>query len=393
MKVALIDPSLFTWPYDIALTRGLVANGHEVTVYARKPPAPLPASEAPYLDPHFYKSLNGAWAKRIPAKLFLALKGFSHIASMLSLAARLRKQRPDIIHFQWTPLAIVDKRMLALFRTIAPIVFTVHDSAPFNDNPKSKLQRIGATAIMARFDGVIVHTEKAEQRVRGYGVPPDRIRRIAHGLLDQVFPSGAAPAGKPADAPVELLLFGQIKPYKGTEQLIRAIARLPADIRSRCRLRIVGRPQMPMEPILDLVETLGLGDRVLFDLRFVEDKEIGDILHAADIQMFPYTEIDASGVLMLALSVGKPIIASDIGYFRELLEHGVHGALVPPNDVEALGSAIHRLIDDAALRHAMAANVVKLCEDIPDWAAIGRSTGELYQHVIARRRPLPGSAG
>ena len=165
MKIALIDPSLFTWPYDIALARGLMEHGHEVKIYGRAPWTALPADETCYLDEHFYKSLEGRWARRLPAKLFLALKGLSHISSMARLIAVLKRDKPDIIHFQWSPLAIVDKRFLPALRRIAPIILTVHDSAPYNDNPKSRLQRVGATTIMQDFDRLIVETPERPCRI------------------------------------------------------------------------------------------------------------------------------------------------------------------------------------------------------------------------------------
>jgi glycosyltransferase involved in cell wall biosynthesis len=388
MKIAMIDPSLFTWPYDIALARGLMAHGHEVTVYGRKSVPPLPDDEHPYLDAHFYKSVEGNWARRIPSNLFLILKGISHITSMLRLAARLWRNKPDIIHFQWTPLAVVDIRMLPLFRRIAPLVFTIHDSTPFNDNPKSKLQIISATSIMTRFDGVIVHTANAAERVTSYGVSPHRIRRIAHGILNRLVDPEILEGQKPDGTPIELLLFGQIKPYKGVDILLEAFAHLPRNWREHCRLRIVGRPQMEMEPIFALVERLDLARLVEFDLRFIGEDEIGGILRAADIHMFPYTEIDASGVLMLALGVGKPIIASNIGYFCELLEDGVHGALVPPGNVEALSAAMITLIADPVRRLEMGANVAELRNAIPGWDLIGEQTLDLYNTLIAEQKQV-----
>lgn len=386
MKIALIDPSLYTWPYDIALARGLMDQGHEVTIYGCAPWSPLPADETRYLDDHFYKNLEARWVRRLPTKLFLALKGISHAASMVRLVAALKAAKPDVIHFQWAPLAILDKRFLPALRKIAPIIFTVHDSEPFNDNPKSRLQRLGAIEIMRDFDRLIVHTQKAQGRVESYGIRPDHIARIAHGLLDTLPPTRSAPVSQAAPDPrLVLLLFGHIKPYKGTDILLQAFSRLPEAMRQACRLRIVGRPQIPMEPILALIDSLGLADQVELDARFIDQDEVGDLLRSADIQLFPYTEIDASGVLMIALAVGKPIIASDIGLFRELLEDGVHALLLPPSDIAELSAALEKLIGNAALRDAMGENVARLCAAIPGWKEIGAQTTRLYEEAIAER--------
>src|ERR1700712_4371484 len=116
MKVALIDPSLFTWPYDAALALGLSSVGHQVTVFGK----PLVAADAgpahALLAPHFYRSLAQPFAQRLPRPVFMGLKGGSHILAMQRLVSELRALKPDVIHFQWTPLPAVDRWFLPALR-------------------------------------------------------------------------------------------------------------------------------------------------------------------------------------------------------------------------------------------------------------------------------------
>ncbi|WP_181008488.1 glycosyltransferase family 4 protein [Sphingomonas montanisoli] len=386
MKIAMLDPSLFTWPYDISLCLAQIRHGHDVTLLARKPFSPPDAALAQHLDPHFYKLVEGDWAEKLPHKVFLTLKGLSHIGSMIRLVARLEREKPDVIHFQWTPLPVVDRRFLNRLRRIAPIVLTVHDSAPFNENPSSRVQQLGSTSIMREFDRVIVHTAKAKARILEYGVEPSRVAQIAHGMLEEVAPPSGKPQPPRAEGDVVLLLFGRLKPYKGIDVMIRAVAALPPALRGRVRVRIVGKPHMPVEPLQALAAELGIADRVDFEFRFIDDAEVGDLLRAADIQMFPYFEIDASGVLMAVLGVGRPIIASDIGLFREMLDDGVHGRLVPPGDVAALSAAIAELVADDAGRAEAGRQVAALRDSIPSWEDIAAQTTALYEDAIAQRR-------
>jgi glycosyltransferase involved in cell wall biosynthesis len=136
-----------------------------------------------------------------------------------------------------------------------------------------------------------------------------------------------------------------------------------------------------MEPLYDLVNSLGISEQVAFDLRFVPDDEISTLIENADIQVFPYRVIDASGILTLTIGVGRTIVASKLGVFDELLRDGIHGALVKPDDPQALAAALHPLIMDTASRVRAAQAVRALANSIPDWPAIARRTQEVYSRA------------
>lgn len=378
MKIALIDPSVYTWLYDVRLAEGLASIGHDVTIYGSELPKPFTGTDRRFLKRHFYPGFAHPAIQKLPKPAFLVLKGISHIESMIRLLWVLHRWRPDIIHFQWTPLAVVDKRFIPLFRRIAPIVLTVHDSIPFNNNARTRLQYLGAVEIMKRFDQLIVHTAAARARLESYGVADEKVNIVPHGLLLEPKESAPYTGG---DGRVNLLMFGGITPRKGVDVLLRAIALMPRDARHACRLRVVGEPGMPMEPLFDLVNSLGISEQVTFDLRFVPDEEISTVLESADIQVFPYRVIDASGIFTLALGVGRTIVASKLGVFDELLRDGIHGALVQPDDPQALATALYPFIIDAASRVRAAESVRALAKSIPSWSDIARRTQEVYSRA------------
>src|SRR4029077_10038301 len=165
------------------------------------------------------------------------------------------------------------------------------------------------------------------------------LARIPHGLLHDVAPITAR--NSQASDRVRFLLFGKLKSYKGADVLIEAFRLLPPVIRDQAEVQIVGKPYMDVEPLQRAARALGPGVRL--DLRFVPDVEMSDLLALADVIVFPYREIDVSGVLMAALRYGRPIIASRIGGFVELLVDGRHAILVPPDDTSALAEAMARL--------------------------------------------------
>jgi glycosyltransferase involved in cell wall biosynthesis len=382
MRIALIDPSLFTWPYDSALALALAKAGHEVRIYGKPPKAADTGPALGMLDPHFYRRLSTPLAERLPRPVFLGIKGLSHALGMATLQRRLREFRPDVIHFQWAPLPAIDRLYLPALRRIGKLVLTVHDSAPFNGAQSSVLQLAGATSIFQGFDRLIVHTEAAAERVRGYGVLPDRVRRIAHGPLDGsavVVPKRL----RKVDEPVNILLFGRIKPYKGADVLLRAAAAMSPDARKHARFHIVGQPFMDLAPLYALVDEAKMSEQVRIEPRFVADHEVAELLSAADVVALPYREIDASGVLMTAISAGVPIVATKVGLFAELLEDGKHGKLIGVDDHVALARALEQLVTEPTLRAQISSNVRALRDALPSWDRIATETTNLYAELLS----------
>lgn len=379
MKVAVIDPSLFTIPYDAALVAALREEGAEVLFFGRRERSGETVPPSLRLRRHFYRGVERL-RPALPATAFRLAKGAEHSFDMLRLRSQLAEAKPDAVHFQWAPLPVVDKRLMGFFRRIAPTILTVHDTTPFNGSPNSSLQQMGALAVFEAFDHLVVHTEQGRQALLRRGIPGRKVSVIPHGVLAL----GEA-AAKPPGTERTILLFGKIKPYKGTDLLIEAFARLPETVRRTTRLRIVGEPFIDLEPLKARAAVLGVADRVLWDPRYVSDAEIGTILAEADLLAFPYREIDASGVLMAAFPYGKPIVATSIGAFRELLRDDEHGRLVPPEDPAALAAALADVLADPARAARMGARVRALADGIPGWDDIARRTLALYRDLAARR--------
>jgi glycosyltransferase involved in cell wall biosynthesis len=390
MRIALIDPSLFTWPYDAELALALQSLGHEVAIFG-KSLEPKDAGPAyPMLRPHFYRWLEPKPLKELPRAVFLGAKGLVHVRDMRTLLAALREYRPDVIHVQWAPLAIVDRFFVAALRKIAPTVLTVHDTVPYNGSPRSYLQRLSAISIMGKFDRQIVHTRKAEERLHEYGLSSSTVRRIPHG------PMGVAPVldsvevpQKPAGAPLQILLFGRIKPYKGADVLVAAAAEMRRDLLEQVRIRIIGKPFMDLAPLQAAVDSAGIGAYVSIEPRFVAEAEVAHLLATTDIIALPYREIDASGVLMSCLSGGVPVIASRVGLFAEMIEDGKHGRLIEVGDHVGLARAIEGLVESPELRARMSVEVRKLRDGIPSWRAIAELTTDLYRELTGAHRAAP----
>src|SRR5215472_6513178 len=383
LEVAVIDPSLFTIPYDDALCDALAAADCRPTLFGRQlRESERRAGRAPF-EPFFYRFVERR-VGAVPVRALRLAKGIEHAADMLRLRRLLARCVPDVIHFQWAPLPLIDRHVVPAMRRIAPTVLTVHDTTPFNGSPNEKLQAIGAAAIYHAFDHLVVLTEGGKAHLVARGIPAETISVIPHGPLEMPPRSIEARAGATEERIV--LAFGKIKPYKGVDLLIEAFAQLPAALKARARLHFVGEPFMAIEPLQARAAALGIADRVCWDLRYVRDEEIGGIIDTAALLAFPYRQIDMSGVLMVALGYGKPIVASAVGAFAELLRDGEHGRLVPPGNVAALRDALAELLADPVRAAAMGENVRRIGNMLTSWSDIAEMTLAMYRMLIERHR-------
>lgn len=371
MKALLIDPSLFTAPYDSALTEGLISADVE-PMWATRPTRRGDRQEIPIerTDPFFYRRVEGA--RWLPEKFRQVLKGASHLLGLVKLLRRIRSQPPDVVHFQWIVVPVLDVAAMALIRRWRPLVLTVHDTVPFNGQRMSWLQRAGHRWPIRLAHRVIVHTRGGRQALIDQGVAPDKVVVIPHGPL--CLPADLPTVAPPPDARWTFLLFGEIKPYKGLDLLVDAMASLPEPTRRAAQVIVAGRPRMDIAPLVARIQGLGLDGH--FDLRLWRqtEAEMATLFASADCFVFPYRQIDASGVYFLVKGFGRWLIASRVGIFAEDVVQGVNGALVPVGDVIALAGAMAAAISQRPCTPPL--------EPAEGWTGIGQSTRALYQAAI-----------
>src|SRR5438270_10339253 len=200
MRVVLADPPAFTPTYDHELAAALARAGATVelvTSHFRFGEAPAPDG---YERRELFYPLSSRLFRRSPLRV--PLKVAEH---PLGLAA-LRARRADVLHLQW----LVPELDRILLRPHAPSVFTAHDLLPRRTARKQKLWR----ELLARFDRVVVHSERGRETL---GEPGVAARVIPH----PVFPSDPARH----DDGRTVLSFGVIRPYKGLRDAIEAVRR------------------------------------------------------------------------------------------------------------------------------------------------------------------------
>ncbi|NLV08371.1 glycosyltransferase [Halomicrobium mukohataei] len=389
MDVAVVDPSGFTPPYDHHFCGGLASQSCRVTLFTSGEWNEWDAKSYAR-DQHFY-----ARTERLPAPvsdsgLQPAIKGIEHVHDMNRLLVRLRRRDPDIIHFQWLPVPAIDAAYVRVLRRIAPTVLTVHDSNPFHGEPTSRLQLAGAQLAPRAFDHLVAHTEATRRNLLEQGVSDSALSVIPHGILRYSERTEQRNVRGPdvrrdssrCQEDIHVLFFGTLKPYKGLDVLLEAFAELPGDVRDSARLRIAGKPMMDITHLRTMAADLDVEDSVDWEVGFVPHEAVPSLFEWADVVVFPYREIDQSGALMTAIPFGTPIVASAVGGFDEVLTDGRHGRLVPPEDPQALSTALSSIISNPDQRAMMGEAVRELVETTYSWDEIGRSYIELYERLL-----------
>lgn len=392
LRVALIDPGDFTPAYDLALANGLIESGHSVQLIGKH--GFREARRPAFRLEHFYRGLDRPMVRRLPAPLFRSIKGIRHGLDLASLARTLKNWRPDIVHFQWLPLPLMDRLFLPRLQRFVPLVITLHDSNPYN-GAVGRLMRLGYLAMIQKADAVIVHTAQAEARLAELGLPSSRVHRLPHGLLHTNESVSPEPPSPRSDSRLRLLQFGKIRAYKGVDVLLTALAKLEPQDRARLHVRIVGRPYIDTGPLREFVHEHGLETTVEFRFDFVDEGEISGMFANSDAALFPYREIDASGVAMTAVAHGIPVLASAIGGFHEQFRDGREARLVPPGDAACLANVLREWARAPEVLKQLAGGMRIYRSHMPDWIEIGRRTAAIYAAVrhawVGRRAQNKGT--
>jgi glycosyltransferase involved in cell wall biosynthesis len=260
---------------------------------------------------------------------------------MSAIWRKLRRARPDLLHVHhvW-PAADRYLAMLARAAGVERLVITEHivgrsHSGGQRALKRGELQRADAiTAVCGAVAGTLV-----EQ----YGVLPEHVRVVPNGADLPDEPGEATPARQwrerfAASALRPLwVVAGRLEEQKGHAVLFDALA-IVRERGLEFTLAVAGEGSL-REPLEQRVHALGMANRVHF-LGQLDDA--GPLLAAADAVLLPSLWEGLPLILLEALARSRPVIASDVGGVPEVIDHGVHGALVPPGDAAGLADELER---------------------------------------------------
>lgn len=189
-------------------------------------------------------------------------------------------------------------------------------------------------------DGFIVQSDAVERDLVSF-LPGARYRKVAHPVYTLF--------GEPTDTDEArrrlnirrlrvLLFFGYVRPYKGLDALLEAMARLKG--RLDVHLLVVGEFYGDYPAYQIKIRELSLQENVTTNAEYVPNDQVGLYFSAADVVVLPYHSATQSGIVQIAYNFDKPVIATNVGGLGEVVLHQKTGLLVPPGNPDALAEAI-----------------------------------------------------
>jgi glycosyltransferase involved in cell wall biosynthesis len=178
------------------------------------------------------------------------------------------------------------------------------------------------------------------------------------------------------DRSLHLLFFGFVRPYKGLDILLRAMALLKdRDV----VLRVAGEFWDGKDDCLRMVAELGISGRVEIVDRYLSDDEMSGYYSWADLVVLPYRSSKTSGVIATSYGFGKPVLATDVGGFHEVVMDGYTGRLVPPNDPQAIADGIAWF--DSNRQAAFGENIASFAAQSMSWESLVNVIEEMAVHA------------
>lgn len=289
-----------------------------------------------------------------------------------------------VVPIQVPALLILVRAVRAGAGTKPRVVAIVHNVVPHETHR-------GGERLMTRMvhgvDGVLVHSPEQATLARDHGAVAVAVAQLPpHPPGGLPVPSGreaalTRPARRPGE-PLRVLALGMVRDYKGYDLLLEAARDVP-----QVHVTVAGEQWGEAgERIRRLALDPALAGRVSVRAGYLPGAEVPAVLAQHDVLALPYRHATASQNVFLAHAHGLPVLATRVGTFPDELRDGVDGLLVPPDDVGALSSALHRLAVPGALE--------ELRKGLPDLDIAGPWAGYLaaLTSLGRDREPVTGNA-
>ncbi|NVK56126.1 MAG: glycosyltransferase family 4 protein [Alteromonadaceae bacterium] len=293
----------------------------------------------------------------------------------------LKAFKPDIIH---EPVGSGVSAILPLrpfLPRLAPLVVTEHNPEP---HPGVKGRHHGIARSITRKTAALIHVHgpQAHADMVRLGVPADRLALIRHGAFDEY---GAEARTYDRTGSRQILIFGTQRPNKGFDMLPEIFDKVRAAhpdatmvITGKRSRKMDGEMAAEMIRALDrLAETPGCN---VMDAR-VEEEEVPRLFGECGVCLLPYRSATQSGVAMIAMATGAPLVATSVGDIPDIVDDGRTGLLAPP-DPDALAARVIEVFNDPAKTRARADAALAFTREECAWPVIGAKMAAAYRNLI-----------
>ena len=283
---------------------------------------------------------------------------------------------------------VAGTHLLAMLNDVTvPVVTTMHTVLrdPSDEIFKATIQLVDLS------DRIVVMAHRAVEILQEtYGVSPEKIGMIPHGIPDVPFVDPAVHKDKfGVEGRKVMLTFGLLSPGKGIEYAIRALPQLVREHPDLIYI-VLGethphikktRGEEYRHELQRLADELGVLDHVLFQDRFVSLQELCGFLGAADIYVTPSLAEGqiVSGTLAYALGAGSAVVSTPYSYAREMLADD-RGRLVPFSDSAAIAKEVGWLLDHEPECQAMRKKAYQFTRGAV-WREVARAYLDVFRDV------------
>lgn len=285
----------------------------------------------------------------------------------------LRRGRFDLIHFNGVsghqvPLYMGTPRI--------PKIHTIHDyDEHFGVRPRLS-HSLFRTYVTRHARIIVQHGEALRRRVIELsGRPEESVVSLLNGANEtfRLF----EPENPPGEEFPTVLQWGRVDRYKGVELLLDAIPGVLREV-PEARFIIGGAGRIDRD-----LSRWEKHPNVEIHNRYLGNEEIITFLHRSSLVAAPYLDATQSAVALTAFEFGKPLVASRVGTFPELVRDGYNGRLIPPGDGQALRKVLIEILKDRDGLRRMQANVAKRCrEDDMNWDSVAERNLQMYRRAI-----------
>lgn len=345
--------------YDTGLMNGLIANGAKVSLYTcEETPVKLAKGEV-------VKIFGDVWKRKGINKLIKYLFSYRKAFKLSGNA--------DAIHLHFFQIGWLNLVVLFLARKYSfQKVLTVHDVDPFVGSASNFVHKWTYKLV----DTIIVHNEFSKAELLKKPIDASKIIVKQHGNYLSFFSEKKATK---SINEFNLLFFGQIKDVKGLDVLIEAFA-IAIKVVPQLRLTIAGRPWKSDWSKYDaLITNLGVKEFIDLQLRYIDNGTIPDLFSQADAVVLPYRRIYQSGVMILSMGFRKPIIASDLAPFQELITDHKNGLLFKNGDPFDLAEKLIFCASNPADTNVLGSNAFDLVSKDFDWIKLTQDYLDIYR--------------
>lgn len=322
--------------------------------------------------------------RTIPPPSANRLQQASRLAKYLAVLSReLWRHRKGVVHIQFFRSKLLEFPIYAAARLtfLNKVIFSAHNALP---HERKSWHHVFFQLWYRLVDEIHVLGNYTSQQLREMGVPESKIHWIPHGNFE-LFLSRHQPAPPPltrkeygagADD-IVFLMYGLIRPYKGLDLLTEAFCQIPTT--SKAYLIVAGGGNRNLFDLaMERLQKANKDTRAMLRFRFVEDAELSNLVAACDVVVLPYRHVYQSGVLVLAMTYGKAIIASDLGGIRDYVTHGREALLVDPTNTDEFSHAIETLSNDTHRRLELGRQARSRALQAYGWPEIADQLVKLY---------------